>query len=160
MDYKKLFDLSGKIDLNGHSINKLTMAEGTKLSLIDTTTNDYDCSDGYGTISGTVNGTIAMNIKTTTAQIGTVKRYLTVTEDGVTSFHRFYMGVTHMNFRPGVTGVGYKAVFSGDSVVQNQVVSYGYNLWVADGNKHTAAKSVLESGKTITDPERMHMSCG
>ena len=138
------------IDLNGFDLTDVTIPEGVTLYGMDSTTDDYDCTDGYGTISGTVNGTVATNIKTTAAQIGTVKRYLTVTEDSVTSFHRFYMGVTHMNLRPGVTGVGYKALFCGDSVVQQQVVSYGFNLWVADGNKHTAAKTELDSGKTVS----------
>jgi hypothetical protein len=140
------------LDLNGHHMTGLTVAEGVTLRGMDSTTDDYDCTEGYGTIVLSENnkGTIATNIKTTAAQAGSVKSYLAVTEEGVTSFHRFYMGVTHISIRPGVTGVGYKAVFSGDSVVQNQVVSYGYNLWVADGNKHTSAKSVLESGKTIT----------
>ena len=138
------------LDLNGKTLTNVTIPEGVTVYGMDSTTDDYDCTDGYGTISGTVNGTIAMNIKTTAAQIGTVKRYLTVTEDGVTSFHRFYMGVTHMSLRPGVTGVGYKAVFCGDSVVQQQVVSYGFNLWVADGQKHSASKAVLESGKTVS----------
>lgn len=140
------------LDLNGHHMTGLSVAEGVTLRGMDSTTDDYDCTDGYGTITLSENnkGTIATNIKTTAAQAGSVKRYLTVTEEGVTSFHRYYMGITHITIRPGVTGVGYKAVFSGDSVVRDQVVSYGYNLWVADGNKITASKSVLESGKTIT----------
>ena len=140
------------LNLNGHHMTNVTIAEGVTLCGLDSTTDDYDCSNGYGTITLSENnkGTIATNIKTTAAQIGSIKRYLAVTEEGVTSFHRFYMGITHISLRPGVTGVGYKAVFCGDSVVQKQVESYGYNLWVADSNKYMAAKSVLESGKTIT----------
>jgi len=140
------------LNLNGHHMINVTIAEGVTLRGMDSTTDDYDCTEGYGTIALSENnkGTIATNIKTTAAQIGSVKRYLAVTEDGVTSFHRFYMSVTHMNLRPSVTGVGYKALFCGDSVVQQQVVSYGFNLWVADGQKHSASKTVLESGKTVS----------
>lgn len=88
---------------------------------------------------------------TAAEQIGSVKRYLAVTENDVTSFHRFYMGVTHMNIRPGVTGVGYKAQFRGDAVVLKQVKSYGYNLWVGEGEKHTASKSgAFTSGQAVT----------
>ena len=138
------------LDLAGNNLTNVIIPEGVTVYGMDSTTDDYDCSDGYGTISGTVNGTIATNVKTTVEQCGSVKRYLTVTDNGVTSFHRFYMGVTHMNLRPGVTGVGYKALFCGDSVVQQQVVSYGFNLWVADGNKYNAAKTELNSGKTVS----------
>lgn len=140
------------IDLNGHKLTNLTIAEGVTLSGMDSTTDDYDCTDGYGTVTLSENskGTITTNIKTTAAQIGSVKRYLTVNEEGVISFHRFYMGVTHMNLRPGVTGVGYKAIFAGDSLVQAQLVSYGYNLWVGEGSKYTASKTEFVSGATVS----------
>lgn len=138
------------LDLAGNNLTNVTIAEGVTVYGMDSTTDDYDCADGYGTISGTINGTISTNLKTTTAQTGAVKRYLTVTENGVTSFHRFYMGITHMTVRPGVNGVGYKAVFSGDSVVGEQVASYGYNLWVGDGSKYTASKAELVSGNTVS----------
>lgn len=141
------------MDLNGHSLTNVTVPAGVTLTGIDTTTDDYDCTDGYGTVSGTIEGTVTHDIKTTVAQTGAIKRYLTVNENGAYSFHRFYLGITHMNLKPGVTGVGYKAVFSGDSKVAELISAYGFNLWIEGMEKTVTASKIgseFVSGQTLT----------
>ena len=141
------------IDLNGNDLLNLTITDGVVLTGIDSTTNDYDCADGYGliTLSQDSTGTIATNVKTTTEQIGAIRRYLTVSgEDGI-SFHRFYMGITHITFKPGSAALGYKAAFYGDSVITSLVDSYGYNMWVNDGAAKQASKNgPFTSGEVLT----------
>ncbi len=137
------------LDLNGKNMTNVVIPAGVTVSGMDSTTDDYDCTDGYGTLSGTIEGQIAHNIKTT----DTRKRYLAIYEDGAYSFHRFYLGVTHMNLKPGVTGVGYKALFCGDSMVAERISAYGYNLWL-EGNDKTVRGSkdgaAFVSGQTLT----------
>lgn len=126
------------LDLAGHDLTNVTVAEGVTLRGMDSATNEYDCSDDYGTITGTVYGTVEKHIKTTIAQTGSIMRYLAVEEDGVISFHRFYLGITKMSLKPGTTGVGYRAVFAGDAMVQAQLAqteTYGFNLWVGESGK-------------------------
>lgn len=137
------------LDLNGNNMTNAVIPAGVTVSGKDSATDDYDCTDGYGTLSGTVEGEIAHDIKTT----GTVKRYLAVCEDGVYSFHRFYLGITHMSLKPGVTGVGYKAVFYGDSKVAQQLSGYGYNLWLDGFDKVVNASkdgATFVSGNVLT----------
>ncbi len=141
------------IDLNGFDLSSLTLAEGVTLTGMDTTTDKYDITDGFGllTLSEESKGTVATLVKTEKAQIGAIKRYMAITTADGISFHRFYLGITHISLKPSVTGVGYKAAFYGDELVQGQVKSYGYNLWLNGGNKMTASKnSAFESGKTLT----------
>ena len=79
------------------------------------------------------------------------KRYLTVQEETGYSFHRFYMGVTHMTLRPGQQGVGFKAVFYGDEAVRNQIAATGYMVTLGDKTpKRQWKNGAFESGKTIS----------
>jgi len=122
------------LDLNGFSITgTVTVAEGATLYGVDSTTNDYDCSDGYGSIAE-VSGNVALHHKTAaTGALGSVLRYLTYTdpETGAVSFHRIYLGITRVTLRPGKSGVGYKAIFGGDEIVKSmlsETAAFGYTL--------------------------------
>lgn len=79
------------------------------------------------------------------------KRYLAVkTEKGYT-FHRFYMGITHMTLRPGQQGVGFKAVFYGDEAVRSQIADTGYTLTLEGfSSKSQWQEGSFESGATIS----------
>ena len=123
------------LDLNGHKLTNLILAEGVELTIIDSATDDYDCESGYGTV--TLNaanmGTITTgNIKTTAEQIGAVKSYMILVEDGVYSAHRYYVGVTKVTLRTDNKGFGYKATFAGDAKVQEQISRFGFRLWLGD----------------------------
>ncbi|MBE6981515.1 MAG: hypothetical protein E7437_04235 [Ruminococcaceae bacterium] len=133
------------LDLNGHSIGGiLTVAEGMTLYGVDSTTNDYDCSDGYGTIAGVV-GNVALQHKSEKdGALGRILRYLTYTdpETGAVSFHRIYLGITKVTIRPGKSGVGYKAIFGGDEIVKSMLDeenAFGYRLQL-DGQDNVVSR--------------------
>ena len=117
-----------KIDLNGHSLTgKVTVAEGAILYGIDSSTDDYDCSDGYGKIVQ-LEGNYEPYFQNTDT-----KRYIAIgEEDGSVSFHRFYMAINHKLLRPENNGVGFKAIFAGDEVIKNNLDSFGIQVCVGD----------------------------
>ena len=119
------------LDLNGYDLSGTLTLGGHKLYCMDSSTDRYSCdSMGYFNCVDENGDTVIpeSHFKGTAETIGAVKRYMTIpTEKGYT-FHRFYLGVTHSSLKPGVGGVGYKAVFAGDEMVQSAVESYGYSL--------------------------------
>lgn len=120
------------IDLDGNDIQKLTMADGTTLSLIDSKTNDYDVADGdYGkaVVEG---GTVEQYVGYTTSA-GKLRRYLVLTDDdGAYSAHRIYLAINAKVLRTANNGVGFKAIYGGDQVVKTAIdagtVQYGMLL--------------------------------
>ena len=59
-------------------------------------------------------------------------QYLTIATEAGYTFHHFYVGITHMSLAPNVTGFGYKAAFYCDEMVQQQIDSIGYQLWLTE----------------------------
>lgn len=119
------------LDMNGYDLSGVTIT-GT-LYGFDSATNTY--ADGQaGLLNCTVNGgQIIPHHKTEKALTGQICRYLCVEEDNGYSFHRFYLGITAISLRPNNGGMGYKAVFAGDSAIRgalNDTQAYGYTLWV------------------------------
>ena len=108
------------IDLNGHSIDGVTVADGATLYISDSQTDDYTVADGiYGTVTG-----IAGNVQAADG-------YMSITEGETLSFHRVALGINTMSLRPGVAGVYYGSHFAGDEMVARQVKNYGIALSVA-----------------------------
>ncbi len=144
------------LDLNGHSLTNLILGQDVVLTIIDTTTDDYDCEDGYGTV--TLNaanmGTITTGtIKTTVEQIGAIKSYMILVEDGVYSAHRYYVGITKVTLKTGDKGFGYKARFAGDQKVQEQLSRFGFRLWLGDSTNvvvRALNMSKFDSAKEFT----------
>ena len=135
------------LDLNGKTLTGNITGVGTLYGM-DSATDGY-CADNIGRVTGTVSCAVAGNFKTDVT--GAVRRYMAIADEAGYTFHRFYLGITHMNVKPTCTGVGYKAVFYGDETVLSQVTGYGYNLWVGDGEKLSAGKDgAFTSGKTVT----------
>ena len=135
------------LDLNGKTLTGNITGEGTLYGM-DSATDGY-CADTMGRITGTVSCAVAGNFKTDIT--GATRRYMAIADDEGYTFHRFYLGITHMSLKPGVTGVGYKAYFYGDEQVLSQVTGYGYTLWVGDGEKISAGKEgAFTSGKAVT----------
>ena len=141
------------IDLNGCDLTGTVDTNGFDIYGMDSVTDKYS-SDGMGLflcVSGD-GATVEPLLHHKSDITGTVKRYMTVqTEEGF-SFHRFYLGITHMTLRPTVSGVGYKAVFYGDDLVQSMVNSFGYSLCLEGGKtvEATMPGTEFESGKTVT----------
>lgn len=139
------------LDLNGHTLTEVTVAEGVLYGM-DSTTDDYDCSDGYGKILS-LTGNYEPYHKTEIT--GAIRRYLAVEENGAVSFHRFYVGITYASMRPSNKGVGYKAVFAGDSMVKSKLdetEAFGYTLKLDGHTPVSVWKPVSEfvSLKTVT----------
>jgi len=136
------------LDLNGKVLTGDITGTGTLYGM-DSATDKYT-TDTMGRIEGTVSCNVETQFRT--GITGKVRRYMAIADDSGYTFHRFYMGITHMNLKPGATGVGYKAVFYGDEQVLSQVTGYGYILWIGEnGKKLSAGKDgAFISGKTVT----------
>ena len=112
------------VDLNGYDLSGILCTGAYKIFGTDATTDGYNgdkagifsCTDGEKPVIPEVHCKVDG------------KRYLAIkTEEGY-SFHRFYMGITHMTLRPSRQGVGFKAVFYGDTQVCGQIAATGYTL--------------------------------
>ena len=135
------------LDLNGKTLTGDVTGAGTLYGM-DSATDAYT-TETMGRITGTVECNVVGNLKTDVT--GATRRYMAIADEEGYTFHRFYLGITHMNLKPGVTGVGYKAYFYGDEQVLSQVTGYGYTLWVGDGEKISAGKDgAFTSGKAVT----------
>ena len=115
------FDKDTVLDLNGYSVDGVTVTNGT-LSVMDSRTDDYTVKDGvYGKITGI------------TGKVAAAEGYLQVTEEkeGV-SFHRVNLDMYAMSLRPSAAGVYYKSYFAGDEVVASKVQSFGVAMSVVE----------------------------
>ncbi len=139
------------LDLNGHNISGAVSGDGTLYGL-DSTTNAYDCSS-MGLITGAVTCNLQRCWKDEQGTVtGAIRRYMAIEDDNGWSFHRFYLGITHISLVPDSDGVGYKATFAGDEMVISQVESYGYNLWLTEDQKLSLSQegSQMVSGEALT----------
>lgn len=116
------------LDLNGHNLTgKVTITDGAVLYGIDTTTDDYDCSDGYGSIAQLEGAYEPFFLSADS------KYYAAITdENGKVSFHRFYMAINNKLLRPESNGAGFKAIYAGDEVIKNNLDSFGIQVCVGD----------------------------
>jgi len=126
------------IDLAGYTLSNVTVAEGVKLNLIDSTA-DYSGTKGSATVTGTVE-------KLT--QNGDDK-YMVIGENGVYAPHKYYVGITHVSLDTNVTGFGYKARFYGDAAVQAQIASIGYDLWLTEDRVVTRTLDKFQNVVTL-----------
>jgi len=130
------------LDLAGHTLTGDVTGVGTLYGM-DSTTDSYTADD-MGRITGSVSCKVAGEFKTDTT--GAVHRYMAIADEEGYTFHRFYLGITHVSLAPNVTGFGYRAEFYGDEMVQDQIASIGYNLWLTEDrvvSRTTAFKNVL-----------------
>ncbi len=119
-----------RIDLNGYDLSGTITTNGYKIYGMDSTTTEYTCDQiGYFDCVDE-SGKEIVPVRHFTDDNG--MRFMSVkTESGYT-FHRFYMGITHVSLAPQVTGFGYRAMFCGDAMVQSQIASVGYSLWLTE----------------------------
>lgn len=135
------------LDLGGKVLTGNITGEGTLYGM-DSATDDYTASTGR--ITGTVSCNVEHQFKTDVT--GAVRRYMAIADDTGYTFHRFYLGITHMNLKPDTDGVGYKATIAGDDAVLAQIESYGYKLWITEEKVAVASKdsAPTENMTTIT----------
>ena len=114
------FDKDTVLDLNGYSLNGVTVTNGT-LYLMDTKTADFTVADGvYGKVT---------NI---TGNAQAAEGYLQITEEDGISFHRVDLDIYAMSLRASRVGVYYKSNFAADEKVAALVESYGVALSVTE----------------------------
>jgi len=124
------------LDLNGHTITGVLDTQGHAVYGMDSTTDGYTCENmGYfSCVNEYVRDLVPVKAWRSSAT-GTVRRYMTVCTDKGYTFHRFFLGITHMNMKPGKTAFGYRAKFCGDELVRREVDSVGYRIWVNGGQQ-------------------------
>jgi len=113
------------VDLNGYDLSGITVS-GTLYGM-DTSTDRYGAAQGSLSCATSGSGKVASNVKTSTAEVGAIKRYLAVEENGKYTFNRFYIGITHVVINPeeDQMGVSYKATFAGNQAVKDSIQDYG-----------------------------------
>ena len=118
------------IDLNGYDLSGTIELNGFKVYAMDSATNEYTCDImGYfSCVDENGNAIVPERLYTTEDMM----RYLTIATESGYTFHRYYLGITNISLAPSVTGFGYKAEFYGDEMVQSQIESIGYNLWLTE----------------------------
>ena len=141
------------IDLNGFNFTGTMVTDGYQILGMDHTTDNYNKTN-TGHFSCTDNdGNSIMPVMHFKSDItGEVKRYMAIQDEQGWSFHRFYLGITHINLRPSVSGIGYKALFCGDDAVKAQLKALGYTIQLGSYVPQTVYKSCdgITSGKTVT----------
>jgi len=141
------------LDLGGFRATGTIKTNGFAVYGMDSATDAYSCETMGSFSCVDENGTPIVpqrHFKDSSS-----KRYLTVeTEDGYT-FHRFYLGITHVSLAPSVTGFGYKAVFYGDDMVMAQLdgdAAFGFALQLEGRHSVTRFKTrdALASGEPVS----------
>lgn len=113
LDYDKQITVVGGnlcLDLGGY---RTALAVSGTWTVFDSRTDDFDVEDGvYGAIPA---GSGAQ------AAVG----YLAVTENGVTSYHKYALETTALVINPGKKGVAYQCDFKGDQAVRSCIREFG-----------------------------------
>ena len=141
------------IDLNGFDLSGRIVTGGYKVYGMDSTTNGYSCdSIGYFNCVDENGQPVVPVAQFRSSITGTAKRYMAIKNENSWSFHRFYLGLTHVSIRPTTTGVGYKAVFWGDPMVAASLDSFGFTMCLEGNAPITVLLSgeKFVSGKVIT----------
>lgn len=127
------------LDLNGCTVTSdLTVAGGYTLYGMDSATDGYDDSKA-GSITGTVTGTVAPVVETNRKadSENSYYRYVTVTDDGGISFHRFNISISGYRFElSSITpecALFFLGTFRGDNTARNYLTSVGFELSNSDG---------------------------
>ena len=117
------------IDLNGYNLTGTINTNGCKVYGMDSATNDYSADNMgiFSCVDAEGNAIVPQQFYNTDDA-----KYMTIAGEGGYSFHRYYVGITAVSLAPSVTGFGYKAAFFGDAMVQAQVKSVGYDLWLTE----------------------------
>lgn len=144
------------VDLNGHTLSGTIVTNGYKIYGMDSATDNYSSTNmGYFSCVDAQGKPVVPQTHVKSEHTGSVKRYMTVpTEKGYT-FHRFYLGITHINLSTATTGVGYQAVFYGDAMVKGMLDTqnaFGYTMQL-DGRVPVRVYKPADafiSGKAVT----------
>ena len=125
------------MDLNGYTVDlkdKTFNLNGHTLYGMDTKTNGYSDEEGYGSIIGTIDGTVAALCSETNRGANGNKSYVTYTETDdkgnvVTSFHRVNIVPTAYQFyfdEKEHSHMAFQATFQADSAATTLLKDVGF----------------------------------
>jgi len=109
------------VDLNG---NNLTVTGTGTVYGFDSSNDDYE---GFGTLTAAEGITLP---DTFTAPNG--RRYVTLTDDTGSSFHRLGMQISGVALRPSVSGMYFKSTWACDAALAEKITGYGVAVSAAD----------------------------
>ena len=117
------------VDLNGYNLSGTINTNGFKVYGMDSATNEYSVDNMgiFSCVDAEGNAIVPQPFYNTEDA-----KYMTLAGESGYSFHRYYVGIAAVSLAPSVTGFGYKAAFFGDAMVQAQVKSVGYDLWLTE----------------------------
>jgi len=102
------------VELNGFNLNGTIVTNGYKVYGMDSSTDGYNCdSIGYFTCVDEKGNPIVPERTYTYGE----NQYLAICTEDRYSFHRYFVGVTHMSLAPETVGLGYKSAVFGDEMV-------------------------------------------
>lgn len=108
------------LDLNGHTVGTVDIAQGVTLYAFDSATKSYDATNRGYILEKTGDG------KFKDAFVNSEQhRYLTLKEAGGYSFHRFYLAVTHTVISNGFDGMRFKVTLKCSDMVAEAINSQG-----------------------------------
>ena len=121
------------LDLNGCSIqNTLAAADGVTVSVMDSSTADYDISDGeYGTIAA-VSGSVLPARATEENDV-----YVAITEEKGISYHAVGLNIHSMSLKPGDAAIYFNNNFQADTLVQQRLESFGIAMSITGAPDET-----------------------
>ena len=131
------------LNLNGYSIENVTVNEGVSLYVFDKETDDYTVADGkYGKIAEY------------TGNVSAAEGYAKIESDGY-SFHKVDLSLTSMSLRADEAGLYCKSSFLGDEVVAENVKTFGVAMSIKgepteQNLKDTCAYSSFAGSKFAT----------
>ena len=106
------------IDLASCDLSGIITANGHRIYVMDSATDDFTCENvGYFTCVDENGDPIEPERVYTIGE----KQYMAICTEDRYSFHRFYVGVTHMSLESEVVGLGYKSAVFGDKMVFAQL---------------------------------------
>jgi len=108
------------VDLAGFRLSGTITTNGYKVCGMDSTTDGYTCENIGCFTCVDENGE---PIRPERICAYGEKQYLAICEEERYSFHRFFVGITHMSLEPEVVGLGYKSVIFGDEMVFTQLAA-------------------------------------
>lgn len=140
------------IGMNGYDLTGTIVTNGHKVYGMDSTTDGYDCNSiGYFTCVDE-NGNFIVPERVYTVD---GKQYMAICTEDRYSFHRFFVGTTHMSLAPEAVGLGYKSAIFGDEMVfgelaETKALSFKLQLEGYNPVYRHFDSSELTSGDPIT----------
>ena len=137
------------VNLNGHTLTGTIVTNGYMVYGMDSATDEYTCDNmGLFACVDAEGNAIVPESNTKIDLNGNTMRYVAIATESGYTFHRFYLGITKQSLAPSVTGVGYKAEFYGDTMVQAITDSIGYDLWL-DGYSEVSRSADFQNALTL-----------